>query len=37
MGRVFSQHFEAGGTLLDFDADKLRSHFKTEFEAAKFE
>jgi hypothetical protein len=32
---VFSQHFETGGTLLDMDADKLRMHFKAEFETAK--
>lgn len=35
LGRVFSQHFETGGTLLDIDADKLRAHFKAELEAAK--
>lgn len=35
LGRVFSQHFETGGTLLDIDADKLREHFKAEFEAVK--
>jgi uncharacterized protein (DUF697 family) len=35
LGRVFSQHFETGGTLLDMDADKLRMHFKAEFETAK--
>ncbi len=35
LGRVFSQHFETGGTLLDIDADKLRAHFKAELESAK--
>ncbi|MFM7012532.1 MAG: YcjF family protein [Betaproteobacteria bacterium] len=35
LGRVFSEHFETGGTLLDIDADKLRAHFKAELEAAK--
>lgn len=35
LGRVFSQHFETGGTLLDLNAEKLRAHFKTELEAAK--
>lgn len=35
LGRVFSQHFETGGTLLDLDAEKLRAHFKAELEAAK--
>lgn len=35
LGRVFSQHFETGGTLLDIDADKLRAHFKAELQSAK--
>ncbi|MEO0062859.1 MAG: hypothetical protein RLZZ08_1419 [Pseudomonadota bacterium] len=35
LGRVFAQHFETGGTLLDLDADKLRAHYLAEFEAAK--
>ena len=35
VGRVFSQHFESGGTLLDFNVDKMREYFKTEFESAK--
>lgn len=35
LGRVFAEHFETGGTLLDFDAERLRSHFQAEFEAAK--
>lgn len=35
LGRVFAEHFEAGGTLLDLNAEKLRSHFRSEFEAAK--
>jgi hypothetical protein len=34
MGRVFIQHFETGGTLLDFNAEKMRDYFKSEFEAA---
>lgn len=34
-GRVFVMHFEAGGTLLDFDPRKMREHFRAEFEAAK--
>jgi uncharacterized protein (DUF697 family) len=33
VGAVFTAHFEAGGTLLDFDADKTREYFKKEFEA----
>ena len=35
LGRVFITHFEAGGTLLDFDAEKVREHFRAEFEAAR--
>ncbi len=35
VGRVFIMHFEAGGTLLDFDPKKVRDHFRREFEAAK--
>lgn len=34
-GKVFVMHFEAGGTLLDFDARKMHDHFRTEFEKAK--
>lgn len=34
LGIVFRQHFELGGTLLDFDPDKVRAHFKEEFEVA---
>jgi uncharacterized protein (DUF697 family) len=34
-GNVFVLHFEAGGTLLDFDARAMRAHFKTEFDNAK--
>ncbi|MGV6872141.1 YcjF family protein [Pseudochelatococcus sp. B33] len=37
LGRVFTQHFEAGGTLLDFDADKMRAYFVEEFEKAREE
>ncbi|HAE48854.1 MAG TPA: GTPase, partial [Tistrella mobilis] len=35
IGRVFIQHFETGGTLLNFNPDQLREHFKAEFQAAK--
>lgn len=31
IGRVFASHFEAGGTLLDFDPKKVRDYFRTEF------
>lgn len=34
IGSVFTQHFESGGTLLDFNADAMREHFKAEYEAA---
>ncbi len=30
VGRVFMQHFASGGTLLDFDPDAMRQHFKSE-------
>jgi uncharacterized protein (DUF697 family) len=35
LGKVFVQHFEAGGTLLDFDPQKMRAYFQAEFEAAR--
>jgi len=35
VGKVFIQHFESGGTLLDFEPAKMRAHFKQEFEAGK--
>ena len=35
VGQVFITHFEAGGTLLDFDPQKVRDYFKSEFEKAK--
>ena len=35
IGRIFTTHFETGGTLLDFDAAKVREHFRAEFEAAR--
>lgn len=35
MGNLFVMHFESGGTLLDFDVDKMRDHFKHEFEKAQ--
>jgi uncharacterized protein (DUF697 family) len=31
LGKVFIQHFEAGGTLLDFDPETLRKHFYEEY------
>jgi uncharacterized protein (DUF697 family) len=35
VGRVFTQHFEAGGTLLNFDPEKMKAHFEAEFKKAK--
>ncbi|CAO3437043.1 YcjF family protein [Azospirillum doebereinerae] len=37
LGRVFAQHFETGGTLLNFDVDAMRTHFAKELERAKAE
>ena len=31
IGRVFVSHFEAGGTLLDFDPAETREYFRAEF------
>lgn len=35
LGEVFSQHFEQGGTLLDFDPAKSKEFFQKEFEKGK--
>ncbi len=35
IGQVFIMHFEAGGTLLDFDPLKMQAYFKSEFEKAQ--
>ncbi|WP_413203777.1 YcjF family protein [Rhodospirillum sp. A1_3_36] len=37
IGQVFIKHMESGGTLLDFDVDKMRGYFIAEFEAQKAE
>ena len=37
LGRVFNVHFKTGGTLLDFDADKMAAFFMEELEKAKAE
>ena len=37
VGKVFISHFESGGTLLDFDPEKMRAHFEQEKEKAKTE
>ena len=34
VGRTFTMHFESGGTLLTFDAAKMREFFKNEYETA---
>ena len=31
IGKVFIQHFETGGTMLDFDPAKVREYFRQEF------
>jgi uncharacterized protein (DUF697 family) len=35
IGKVFIQHFESGGTFLDFDPDKVKQYFKTQFHQGK--
>ena len=35
LGRVFTQHFDQGGTLLDFDPVKSREYFEKEFEEGR--
>jgi len=35
IGQVFIQHFEAGGTFLDFKPEKVKAHFKEQFEEGK--
>lgn len=35
MGKVFILHFESGGTLLDFDADKMRDYYQQQLKTAK--
>ena len=35
VGKVFIQHFESGGTLLDFDPERVRAHYAHEFENSK--
>jgi uncharacterized protein (DUF697 family) len=32
LGRVFIQHFESGGTFLNFDPEAVREHFRAQFE-----
>lgn len=35
VGQTFMMHFEAGGTLLDFDAKQMRKYFKREYGRAQ--
>ena len=35
VGKVFIQHFESGGTFLDFDPEEVRSYYAEQFEAGK--
>ncbi|MBF0561882.1 MAG: DUF697 domain-containing protein [Alphaproteobacteria bacterium] len=35
LGKVFNEHFKTGGTLLDFDADKMRAYYQQQFEKGK--
>jgi len=35
LGKVFIQHFEAGGTFLDFDPDRVKEYFKEQFEEGR--
>jgi uncharacterized protein (DUF697 family) len=35
VGKVFTLHFETGGSLLNFEPEKVRSHFEKEFKGAK--
>ncbi|MCM5553292.1 YcjF family protein [Pleomorphomonas sp. NRK KF1] len=37
LGRVFHAHFKTGGTLLDFDADKMRAFYEAELAKANEE
>lgn len=35
LGEVFKKHFNSGGTILDFDPDRLRKYYKEKFEKGK--
>lgn len=35
LGEVFKKHFESGGTILDFDAERLKKLYKEKFEKGK--
>jgi len=34
-GKIFTMHFEAGGTLLDFDSEKMKDYYKELYEEGK--
>ena len=35
LGRVFIQHFESGGTFLNFDPEAVQEHFRAQFEEGR--
>jgi uncharacterized protein (DUF697 family) len=35
VGNLFAMHYESGGTLLNFDADKMRGYFQAELERSQ--
>ena len=35
IGQVFKRHFENGGTILDFDTERLKNFYKEQFEKGK--
>ena len=35
LGRVFIQHFESGGTFLNFDPEAVKEHFRAQFEEGR--
>lgn len=35
MGKIFTQHFEAGGTMLTFNPEKMKSYFRDLYEEGK--
>ncbi len=37
MGKVLVQHFEAGGTLLDFDFQKMKGYYARQYEQGRRE
>ncbi len=37
VGRVFTEHFESGGSLLDFSPEKMRNRFRQAFQKGKEE